>query len=447
MIKKGMAAGAICLSFGLSACSSKVKVSEAEFSSKPDFEAGQERIKLKVFYSKDDITWSLVMDDLCSKFEDENPDIDLELQDGGSGDYEESLKVKEALNEFPDLFEIQNVDEYVSNDRLGLIPLSVSGLIEEPDDMDGKVYTVPLYTTTYGIIYNQVLFKKYHLKVPETYEEFLEICRILNNRGVIPLMSGGTKEDSIIYWLNYFYQKNTGTGMSDKGSRKMNSPDFEAPDFINMLEDFQTLMNSRYVLKDSMYMNDSQIISQFLDSQVAMYYTKPSFIANLIMANPDCMSSAKDNMGMEIEDDGRTVRLAWFFVPAGDGDTVAVRETGPQLAVSKECAQDPVRYQAAERFLKFLFEDENYRGILQSMYGFQTTKKRVLYPAPSVQQYLIVDYRYARKEDSFLDAAHISGNFKGELSRALYLLLGQSMTVEETAQYLNEKWSETSERE
>ena len=81
------------------------------------------------------------------------------------------------------------------------------------------------------------------------------------------------------------------------------------------------------------------------------------------------------------------------------------------------------------------------------MYGFQTTKKRVLYPAPSVQQYLIIDYRYARKEESFLDADHISGSFRGELSKALYLLLGHSMTVEETARYLNTKWSETSEKE
>ena len=194
-------------------------------------------------------------------------------------------------------------------------------------------------------------------------------------------------------------------------------------------------------------MNDSQIISQFLDSQVAMYYTKPSFIANIILADPDCMSSTKDNMGVEIEDDSSTVRLAWFFVPTGNGDMVATREIGSQLAISKECAQDPARYQAAERFLKFLFEDENYRGILKSMYGFQTTKKRVLYPAPSVQQYLIIDYRYARKEESFLDADHISGSFRGELSKALYLLLGHSMTVEETARYLNTKWSETSEKE
>ena len=439
-VKRGLAAVAACVIVSLCGCTQSVRVPETDART----EAGLEKIKLEVFYSRDDITWSLVMDDLCSKFENENPDIDLELQDGGSGIYEESLKVKEALNEFPDLFEIQNVDGYVANDRLGPIPPSVSSLIEEPVYRNGTVYTVPLYTTTYGIIYNQVLFKKYHLQAPQTYEEFLEICRTLSSHGVVPLMCGGTKEDSIAYWLNYFYQKNVLPSAGEQGVR---SPDFTAPGYMDMLGDFERLMDSRYVLKDSVYMNDSQIISQFLDSQVAMYYTKPSFIANIILADPDCMSSTKDNMGVEIEDDSSTVRLAWFFVPTGNGDMVATREIGSQLAISKECAQDPARYQAAERYLKFLFEDENYRGILKSMYGFQTTKKRVLYPAPSVQQYLIIDYRYARKEESFLDADHISGSFRGELSKALYLLLGHSMTVEETARYLNTKWSETSEKE
>lgn len=436
--KSRLIAGAVCIIFGLSACTYGEQTQQAEV--KPEIIS--EKIKLNVMYSRDDITWSLVMDDLCSKFEDENPDIDLELQDSGSGIYGESLKVKEALNEFPDLFEIQNVDGYVNNDRIGEIPPSVSNLIEEPTYIDGKIYTVPLYTTTYGIIYNQVLFKKYNLKVPETYDDFLSVCHTLSQHGIVPLTGGGTKEDSIAYWLNYFYHKDVLSRTEGQHNQK---PDFSQSYYQDMLKNYRHLVSGRYVLKDSIYMNDSQIISQFLDSQVAMYYAKPSFIANIILADPDCMSSTKDNMGMEIEDDSSKVRLAWFFVPAENGDVMAPTEIGSQFAISKECAQDPDKYKAAERFLTFLFEDENYRGILQSMYGFQTTKKRVLYPAPSVQQYLIIDYRYAGKEESFLDTNHISGGFKSELSKALYLLLGNSMTVEETAIYLNQQWRESNE--
>ncbi len=107
-----------------------------------------EKTVLTVLYSRDDITWSLAMDDLCSKFEDANPDIRLVLQEPRNGSYEESLKVKEALDEFPDLFELQNVEQYVDNGRLGQIPCSISGLIESPRQIQGKIYTVPVYTTT-----------------------------------------------------------------------------------------------------------------------------------------------------------------------------------------------------------------------------------------------------------------------------------------------------------
>lgn len=59
----------------------------------------EEPVTLTMLYSREDMTWSLLMDDLCSKFESENPDIDIELQDQGDGGYEENLKIKEALDE------------------------------------------------------------------------------------------------------------------------------------------------------------------------------------------------------------------------------------------------------------------------------------------------------------------------------------------------------------
>lgn len=396
----------------------------------------KEKVTLTVLYARDDITWSLLMDDLCSKFESENPDINLIMQEQGNGIYEENLKIKEALNEFPDIFEIQNAVSYIDNDSLGEIPESIRSLIEEPRTVGEKVYTIPLYTTTYGIIYNQALFKQFGLKIPKNYEEFRKVCERLKYYGISPIVCGGTKPDSAVYWLNYFYQKNVSAG---------HEVDFLTNEYKAMLEDYFSLMSSDYILRDSIYMNDSQVISSILTSEAAMYYGKPGFIANIMQADPDCISSNRDNLGAEVVDEPGTVRLSWFFIPMESGDTIAATEVGSQLAISKNCSQDPEKYQAAERFFQFLFEDENYREILKTMYGFQTTKRRILYPAPTVQQGLIVDYRYAQKEESFSDAGHISSAFKNELVQALILLTNQTMSVEETAQYLNQKWMELNE--
>lgn len=393
----------------------------------------EDRVTLTMLYSREDITWSLLMDDLCSKFESENPDIDIQLQEQGSGIYEENLKIKEALDDFPDIFEIQNTLSYVDNGNLGEIPAEVSDLIEAPQMIDEKIYSIPLYTTTYGVIYNQAVFKKYGLNIPKSYEEFQTVCETLKANGVSPIACGGTKSDSITYWLNYFYQKNF-HGEKD-GS-------FHFSEYKEMFEDYSKLMDSGYILKDSIYMNDSQVISAILSSDVAMYYSTPGFIANIMQADPNCISSDKDNYGEEIVDEPGTVRLSWFFIPQEKEEIIAVTEVGSRLAISKECQQDPHKYKAAGRFLKFLFEDENYRDILKTMYGFQTTKRRVLYPAPTVQQGLIINYRYAKKEESFRDSNHIYGSFRNELIQSLYQLAGKSLTAEETAQYLEEKWME-----
>ena len=401
-----------------------------------------EKTVLTVLYSRDDITWSLAMDDLCSKFEDANPDIRLVLQEPRNGSYEESLKVKEALDEFPDLFELQNVEQYVDNGRLGQIPCSISGLIESPRQIQGKIYTVPVYTTTYGIIYNQALFKRHGLSIPETYEEFLSLCGILRQNGIAPIICGGTKEDSIMYWLNYFYQKDVSLRVRENGP---DIPDFLEPEYQEMFDDYQELLTGENVLKDSVYMNDSQVISKFLDGKTAMYYAKPIFIANLIRSDPGCMSATSEDMEDEGAGEEGQVRLAWFFLPRKEGETVAATEIGSQFAISKECMEDPKRYQAVERFFQFLFEDENYREILKLVYGFQTTKKRILYPSPFVQQELIVDYRYAQKEEVFLSASYMSREFKDELAKVLYLLAGDSMDAGEAGEYLNLRWRELGE--
>lgn len=389
--------------------------------------------KLSILFSRDDMTWSLVMDDLCNEFETQNPDIDLELMDPGSGKYEENLKAREAMDEFPDLFELQNVAEYAEAGMLGEIPESVCHLLEEPTYMDGSVYSVPIYTTTYGMIYNQVLFDRYQLQIPKTYKEFQSICETLEQNGVVPLAIDSM--DSNIYWFDFFYHKDVLAAGEEEGLN------FLSEEYLNMLEDYQELINHRYVLKDSMYMNEIQIINCLFSSNVAMYYTTPEFIAKLILQDSECTSAEKIYVKTP-ENEEREVQLGWFFIPDDEGNSVAAKEIGSRFSISAECAADSRRKEAAERFFTFLFQAENYREILKSMYGFQTTTRRVLYPSPGIQQRLIIDYRYSKKAEPFMAQKHVGAEFKNELSKALYLLAGNTMSVEEAAEYLSEKWKE-----
>ena len=48
---------------------------------------------------------------------------------------------------------------------------------------DGKVPTVPVYTTTYGMMVNEEIFEKEKIAVPTTYDELISACEALKKAG------------------------------------------------------------------------------------------------------------------------------------------------------------------------------------------------------------------------------------------------------------------------
>jgi len=68
-------------------------------------------------------------------------------------------------------------------------------------DENGNVPIVPIYTTTYGMLVNEDIFKKENLAIPTTYSELLSACEALQKAGYpSPMMGYG---DFLVYPL-YF---------------------------------------------------------------------------------------------------------------------------------------------------------------------------------------------------------------------------------------------------
>ncbi len=71
--------------------------------------------------------------------------------------------------------------------RIGLDCIRESLLYKGQSD---SVYSVPVYTTTYGMLVNETIFEKEKLSVPKTYEELLTVCEALKKAGYeSPVMS------------------------------------------------------------------------------------------------------------------------------------------------------------------------------------------------------------------------------------------------------------------
>ncbi len=104
-----------------------------------------------------------------------------------SGPQLETLVKNDLVEDVTDLW-----DEFV-------VANGVSEDIKESFTVDGKAYAVP-YSIIYNtVIYNKNVFAEYNLEVPETFDEFLDVCQTLKDNGITPI---ALKNDS---WAGFIW--------------------------------------------------------------------------------------------------------------------------------------------------------------------------------------------------------------------------------------------------
>lgn len=90
---------------------------------------------------------------------------------------------------------MSEVQEWAANNVF--MPLNGESWVSKfnQDDLSAAAYNgkdYGLVTGVYqtGIFYNKATFKKYHLSVPTTYNQFLQVCKVLKSHGVTPVWTG-----------------------------------------------------------------------------------------------------------------------------------------------------------------------------------------------------------------------------------------------------------------
>lgn len=415
-----------------------------------------EKDSITVYYPSDDSSEVAIMENLCKDFMEKYPEIHVIMEPSAKGIYTENLKIKQALGEIPDVFQIQNPYSFAKADVLGIMPERVGELVKSPVTIGNSVYAVPIYTKTYGIIYNKVLFHNYNLEIPKTYEEFINVCEVFKNNKIAPLALGGSKTDNLSYWFNYFYQIDVVKKKEDwQVQRSGKQVSFTEEPAQTMLKNYVSLLNREYILEDSINMNDNQLISSFVEGKAAMVYAGPWLFSQIIAQDWKATDSyEKDTQTINlIEEDSEELlsdsdfRLGWFFMPDREGNSVAMEITMMNWAISKECAEDNKKKEAATLFLEFFYQKENYRKALQAVNGLPTTKEAVLYPMIGAQQNLMVSYRYAEKSKEYIGNYKTPEAFFTTLCPTLDSLLTGTISLETAAARLDEEWNSLAKEE
>jgi raffinose/stachyose/melibiose transport system substrate-binding protein len=296
------------------------------------------------------------MNEIVNRFNQTYPDITVKIQPGNGGAYSEFLKTKESVGEFPDIMEMRDTPVYVRAGMLSPLPDSVVSLFKSTVAFDGKTYTAPIAgENTQGIIYNKKYFDENGFTEPKTYEEFLDLCQKIKDKGdMSPLVIGGQDIWHIGFWFYKAYNDQVLSKDQDFIKHCYDeSKDFSDPSIKATFEELQNVF--QYAQDGWVSTPDAQITTFLVSDMAAMMYSGTHMFAQIAAADTD-------------------FEIGWFPVPSPDGKVRLIGGGGAGgLAISAEAAKDPNKKAAAEAFIRFFFEPESYKVYCNKLNAIPST--------------------------------------------------------------------------
>ena len=215
-----------------------------------------------------------VMNNTVEKFNETYPDITVTIEPGNGGAYSEFLKTKDSVGEFPDIMEMRDTAMYVRAGKLEPLSEDITSLFASPMEFDGKVYTASMAAeNTNGIIYNKKYFEDNGFEEPTTYDEFLELCQAIQEKGDMdPLVVGGQDIWHMGFWFHKAYNDQVLSKDSDfikhcyEGSK-----DFSDESIKATFEELQEIM--QYAQDGWTSTPDAQITTFLVSDMAAMMYS------------------------------------------------------------------------------------------------------------------------------------------------------------------------------
>lgn len=315
-----------------------------------------EPTELKFIFADGDEGFKQIMNQIVSDFNKTYPDITVTVEPGNGGAYSEFLKTKDSVGEFPDIMEMRDTAMYVRAGKLAELPDDITSLFETTTSFDGKVYTAPMSgENTDGIYYNKKYFEDNGLSEPKTYDEFIQLCQTIKDKGdMSPLVVGGQDIWHLGFLFNKAYDDQVISQDPNfiedcyKGTKSFSDDTFKAT-----FEEMKTL--SQYFQDGWTSTPDAQITTFLVNNMSAMLFSGTHMIKTIEEADP-------------------SFELGWFPIPSPDGKLRLVGGAGiGGLAINAESAKDANKKAAAEEFIRFFFSDTEYKYYLEGMNALPTT--------------------------------------------------------------------------
>ncbi len=387
-----------------------------------------EPTKLTYIFADGDEGAKTSMNEIVNRFNSAHPDITVTIEPGNGGAYSELLKTKDSVGEFPDVMEMRDTAVYARAGKLEPLSQGLIDLFQTTTAFDGTVYTAPLGgENTQGIIYNKKYFDDNGLTEPTTYDEFIQLCQTIKDKGdMAPLVVGGQD----IWHMGFLFHKAYNDQVLSKD-----------PDFI------------KHCYEGTKNFTDPTVKAAFEELKEIMQYTQEGWVSTpdaqittFLVNDMAAMMYSGTHMFSQISAAASEFEIGWFPIPSPDGKLRLVGGAGISgLAVSAESAKDPNKKAAAEEFIKFFFEPENYKVYCETLSFVPTTVEQPeLDVTPVFQE--VIDATLKADELAPMWNGRVGENelppdFRNFTYKTLVEVLQESRTIDEACEELNKTWT------
>lgn len=288
---------------------------------------------------------------VVSKFEEENPNIKVNIETVGADSYITVLQTKIASDDAPAVFDLYTNDDVKMYHESGylydLVDIESIKKIDEQLLLSGQIngvqLGVPMETSGYGVFYNKDIFDEYGITEPKTLTELYDICETLKEKGMQPFAAPMSEQ-----WALALYARTVNdiiSVMPDKDwyvkKTKLSENFSDDEDFKKAMEIYASF--KPYWGNDPFGTSWDNAQDMVANGNAAMLIHGSWAVDGILSKNPDC------NIGI-------------FAMPVSDeaNNAKMVKEPGSILVCFKN--DDPEIQEAGAKLFNAIYSEESQKN-------------------------------------------------------------------------------------